>query len=147
MTRDHLLTARRVAAASLVLVLAGCTSTTTPSAPSPTSSPSAVAVVPSSPPATPTPTATPLPTSGLSCVDRTLASMSEAQRIGQVFMIGLVKDRLDATERAAVADFHFGSFAFTTQSRAGVTAITAMPARSTRRRSGDHSLITSSSGR
>ena len=61
-----------------------------------------------------------------SCVDRTLASMSEPQRIGQVFMIGLVKDKLDAAERAAVADFHFGSFAFTTQSRAGVTAIRAI---------------------
>ena len=128
MTRDHLLTARRVAAASLVLVLAGCASTTTPSAPSPTSSPSAAAVAPSGAPATPTPTptATPVPTSGPSCVDSTLASMSEAQRIGQVFMIGLVKDRLDATERAAVADFHFGSFAFTTQSKAGVTAIRAI---------------------
>jgi beta-N-acetylhexosaminidase len=49
--------------------------------------------------------------------------MTEAQRIGQVFMIGLEKDKLDATERAGVADVHFGSFAFTTQSRAGVKAI------------------------
>ena len=136
MTRDHRMTARRVAAASLVLVLAGCASTTTPSVLSPSSSPSAAAVVPSAAPstATPTSTATPLPTpietaaptAQASCVDSTLASMSEAQRIGQVFMIGLVKDKLDAAERAAVADFHLGSFAFTTQSRAGVTAIRAI---------------------
>ena len=52
--------------------------------------------------------------------------MTEAQRIGQVFMIGLEKDALNAAERAAVADFHVGSFAFTTQSRAGVKAIRAL---------------------
>ena len=134
MTRDHRMTARRVAAASLVLVLAGCASTTTPSVLSPSSSPSVAAVGPSAAPstATPTSTATPLPTptaaptAQVSCVDSTLASMSEPQRIGQVLMIGLVKDKLDAAERAAVADFHIGSFAFTTQSRAGVTAIRAI---------------------
>ena len=134
MTREYRLTARRVCAAALVLVLAGCASTTTPSATSPTSSPSAAAVPPSAPPSsatptdtlTPTPPETASPTAQLSCADSTLASMSEAQRIGQLFMIGLMKDRLDATERSAVADFHFGSFAFTTQSRAGVTAIRAI---------------------
>lgn len=136
MTRDPRLTALSIAAVSLVLVLAGCASTTTPSVIPPSPSSSAVAVASSAEPstATPTPTATPLPTpietaaptAKVSCVDSTLASMSEAQRIGQVFMIGLVKDRLDATERTAVADFHFGSFAFTTQSRAGVTAIRAI---------------------
>ena len=134
MTRDHCLTARRAAAASLVLVLAGCSSPTSPSVISPSVSPSAAAVVPSAEPSTATPTDTPLPTpvdtaaptAQASCVDRTLASMSEAQRIGQVFMIGLMKDRLDATERSAVAEFHFGSFAFTTQSKAGVTAIRAI---------------------
>jgi beta-N-acetylhexosaminidase len=133
MTRELRLSARRAAAASLVLVLAGCASTITPSATSPTSSPSAATVVPSESPTAsptdtpvPTPVDTAAPTAQLSCVDATLASMSEAQRIGQVFMIGLMKDRLDATERAAVADFHFGSFAFTTQSRAGVTAIRAI---------------------
>ena len=52
--------------------------------------------------------------------------MTEAQRIGQVFMIGLEKDALNAAERAAVADFHVGSFAFTTQSRVGVKAIRAL---------------------
>ena len=122
MTRDHRMTARRVAAAFLVLLLVGCASTTTPSVLTPSSSPSAVAVVPSAAPSTVMPPST----ATVSCVDGTLASMSEAQRIGQVFMIGLVKDRLDATERAAVADFHFGSFAFTTQSTAGVKAIRAI---------------------
>ena len=135
MTPDHRLTARRVAVATLAVMLAGCATTTTPSA----ATPSAVAVVPTAVPATETPTATAAPTpsttatpsptpvaTAQACIDSTLASMSEAQRIGQVFMIGLVKDRLDAAERAAVADYHVGSFAFTTQSKAGVTAIRAI---------------------
>jgi beta-N-acetylhexosaminidase len=49
--------------------------------------------------------------------------MTESQRIGQIFMIGLTKDRLDATERAAIAQFHFGSMTFTTQTAAGVAAV------------------------
>ena len=132
MTRDHRMTARRVAAASLVLVLAGCASTTTPSVLSPSSSPSAATVVPSAPPSTSTPTSTATPTPSptrrpeVSCVDRTLASMSEAQRIGQVFMIGLSRTSSMRPSEAAVADFHLGSFAFTTQSRAGVKAIRAI---------------------
>lgn len=115
MTPAHRLAARRVVTAWLVLMIGGCSATTTPSAPA-------------SPAATAAPTAdeTPTPTHPVSCVERTLASMTEPQRIGQVFMIGLVKDRLDATERSAVADFHFGSFAFTTQSKAGVKGIRAI---------------------
>jgi beta-N-acetylhexosaminidase len=49
--------------------------------------------------------------------------MTEAQRIGQIFMIGLVQDRLDAAERAAIAQFHFGSVSFTTRTAGGVTAV------------------------
>jgi beta-N-acetylhexosaminidase len=52
--------------------------------------------------------------------------MTEAQRIGQLFMIGLTKDRLDAAERAAVAEFHFGSMTFTTQTAEGVAAVRAV---------------------
>ena len=52
--------------------------------------------------------------------------MTESQRIGQIFMLGLTKDRLDAPERAAIAQFHFGSVAFTTQTAAGVAAVRAI---------------------
>lgn len=52
--------------------------------------------------------------------------MSEAQRIGQLFMIGLSKDRLDADERAAITLYHFGSVSFTTQTAAGVAAVRAV---------------------
>ncbi len=49
-----------------------------------------------------------------------LASLSEAQRIGQLFMVGLRKDRVDQALRNAITMFHFGSVAFTTQTAAGV---------------------------
>jgi beta-N-acetylhexosaminidase len=49
--------------------------------------------------------------------------MTESQRIGQIFVIGLTKDRLDAAEREAIAKFHFGSVTFTTQTAARVAAV------------------------
>jgi beta-N-acetylhexosaminidase len=49
--------------------------------------------------------------------------MSEAQRIGQLFMLGLIDDRLDADHRAAIARYHFGSAWYTTHTSAGVTAV------------------------
>jgi beta-N-acetylhexosaminidase len=52
--------------------------------------------------------------------------MSEPQRIGQLFMIGLRKDRLDAAEIDGIATFHFGSMTFTTHSSAGVVGIRAI---------------------
>ena len=112
---------RRVVVWGLMLTLGGC-------AASPTVSPTPAASTPaagaSAEPSTAAASASPSPatTSGgtassrpePSCAERTLAGMTEAQRIGQVFMIGLEKDVLDAAERAAVDDFHVGSFAFTT---------------------------------
>jgi beta-N-acetylhexosaminidase len=121
----------------LAVVLAGCATDTTPS-PSPvaiaspsqgaTAGPAASGQPSASPTARPTPkpTAAPTPrpsTSAASCVDRTYAAMSLAQRIGQLFMVGLAKDTLDATTRAAIAQYHFGSVVFTTQTGVGVTAI------------------------
>src|SRR6266566_854075 len=91
--------------------------TATPPSPSPVASPSTAAVEP-----TPSPVGTP----ALSCAARTLASLTEAQRIGQLFIIGLIKNRLDASERGGVANYHFGSMTFTTQSSAGVAAIRAL---------------------
>jgi beta-N-acetylhexosaminidase len=52
--------------------------------------------------------------------------MSESQRIGQLFMIGLVNDRLDATVSGAIAKYHFGSVLFTKRTAIGVTAIGAV---------------------
>jgi beta-N-acetylhexosaminidase len=52
--------------------------------------------------------------------------MTMAQRIGQLFVIGLIRDRLDDTERAAIAQFHFGSMTFTAKSFGGVAPIRAV---------------------
>jgi beta-N-acetylhexosaminidase len=49
--------------------------------------------------------------------------MTEAQRIGQLFMLGLIDDRLDADHRAAIARYHFGSVWYTTHTSAGVVAV------------------------
>ena len=65
---------------------------------------------------------TPAPT----CALKTLASMTEAQRIGQLFMVGLTDDRLTATESDAITAFHFGSVLFTRRTPVGVAAIRAV---------------------
>jgi len=52
--------------------------------------------------------------------------MTEAQRIGQLFMIGLTGDQLDATARQAIAAFHFGSVLFTKRTSVGVAAVRAV---------------------
>ena len=122
---------RRIVVTGLILTLGGCAAspTASPTAASPTA-PASPSPEPSAAAANPSPVVTPntsaSPTAEASCAERTLAGMTEAQRIGQVLMIGLEKDALNAAERAAVADFHVGSFAFTTQSRAGVKAIRAL---------------------
>jgi beta-N-acetylhexosaminidase len=113
----------RLAVAFLCVAVAGCVTV----APSPT--PSIPTAVPSSSTvATPTPTPVPtqVPTEVPSCAAQMLATLTEAQRIGQLFNIGLAKDQLDATERAAVAKYHFGSMWFTAKSSTGVAAIRAI---------------------
>jgi beta-N-acetylhexosaminidase len=52
--------------------------------------------------------------------------MSGPQRIGQLFMIGLTNDRLDAAERAAIAADHFGSMVFTKKTEEGVPGVRAV---------------------
>jgi len=52
--------------------------------------------------------------------------MTEAQRIGQLFMVGLAKDRLDAATTTAIGTWHFGSVTFTTQTSVGATAIRSL---------------------
>jgi beta-N-acetylhexosaminidase len=90
--------------------------------PTPTTSPTP-SPKPTPVPATPTPVpATPSSTPELSCVDSTLASMGEPQRIGQLFMVGLVDDQLDSTERQTIAQFHFGSVDYTRRTARGVAA-------------------------
>jgi beta-N-acetylhexosaminidase len=58
-----------------------------------------------------------------SCADTVLASMTESQRIGQLFMVGLKYDQLSSTMRSAIANYHFGSVWFSQKTSVGVTAL------------------------
>jgi beta-N-acetylhexosaminidase len=57
------------------------------------------------------------------CAARTLDSMNEGQRVGQLFLIGLSGDQLGPDELAAIETDHFGSVWFTETSEAGVSGI------------------------
>src|SRR5438034_353507 len=97
----------------LALVLSACTQTVVAS---PTTTPSATeATSPSS-----TPTAT------VECATRVLAGMTEEQRIGQLFLLGLANDQLGTGEQSAIRTHHFGSVWFVEQSAAGAPAIRAV---------------------
>jgi beta-N-acetylhexosaminidase len=52
--------------------------------------------------------------------------MTEAQRIGQLFMVGLEDDRLDAASRAAIVANHFGSVWFRAKTSIGVAGVRAI---------------------
>jgi beta-N-acetylhexosaminidase len=52
--------------------------------------------------------------------------MTERQRIGQLFMVGLAADRLGPQEIAAIASSHFGSVWFTAQTAEGVARVRAV---------------------
>src|SRR5438876_1779097 len=97
----------------LALVLSACTQTVVAS-PTPTPTPSAIT--------TPSPT----PTATVECATRVLAGMTEEQRIGQLFLLGLANDQLGAAEMNAIRSYHLGSVWFVEQSTAGVAAIRAV---------------------
>ena len=63
------------------------------------------------------------PSQAASCAASTLASLTEAQRIGQLFAVGLAHDRFDPAARDAVERDHIGSWWFTEKTSAGVDAI------------------------
>ena len=73
--------------------------------------------------ATATPTVTPAPSSALSCPRRVLASLTETQRIGQVFAVGLANDGFDPASRTALAEDGFGTWWFTRTTTVGAAAI------------------------
>jgi beta-N-acetylhexosaminidase len=98
---------------AVALLLSACITTARPSpTPSATESPNV-----------PTPTATASPTATAECAVRVLATMTEEQRIGQLFLLGLANDQLGTAEQNAIRSYHFGSVWFVEQSAAGATAI------------------------
>jgi len=126
-----------VAVASLVAACAGPAAPTASSAaPSasarPASTPAATPIAtPAATPAqtaTPAPTATPSPTpTGVpSCAQLVLTGMTEEQRIGQLFLLGLADDRLGPAELGAIRDEHVGSVWFTAQTSIGIAGVRAV---------------------
>jgi beta-N-acetylhexosaminidase len=106
---------------ALALILSACTTTARPSpTPTATENPS------NAPSATATASPTPTPTATAECAVRVLATMTEEQRIGQLFLLGLANDQLGAAEQNAIRTYHFGSVWFVEQSAAGVPTIRAI---------------------
>lgn len=77
-------------------------------------------------PAATVPSPSPTPTATLECAAQTLAGMTEDQRIGQLFLLGLADDQLGAAETTAIRTLHFGSVWFVEQSAGGVASIRAV---------------------
>lgn len=55
-----------------------------------------------------------------SCAARVFSRMTEAQRVGQLFMVGLAGDESSPALARAVSTYHFGSMLFGTNSAAGL---------------------------
>ncbi len=111
--------ARWVVLGTVLAVVAACASPLTPSSgPGSPSGPSATPV------ATPTAGAPSPPTSSpAACAQTVLAGLSEPQRVGQLFLLGLAADRLDPATAAAIAAQHLGSVWFTAQTTAGIAGV------------------------
>jgi beta-N-acetylhexosaminidase len=126
----------RILILGLAGLLAACTASTPSASPrqsslSPTTTPMATAS--HAPTLTPSPTASPSPsasaspspsaTETASCSARVLASLTETQRIGQLFAVGLADDRFSASARAAIRTYGLGSWWFDTRTSVGTAAI------------------------
>jgi len=81
----------------------------------PSASANASAAVPTSAPQAP-------------CASRVFAAMTEDQRIGQLFSLGLASDRLGTTEINMIRGDHVGSVWFVDRSYAGIAGIRAVAA-------------------
>ena len=102
-------------------------STSGPSRPPVTSSPTSAATsTPTVPTPSPVVTPSPEPTVTGDCPTDVLARLTVPQRIGQLFMFGLIHDQLDAAERDAIRRAHLGSMLFTATTNVGVDGIAAV---------------------
>jgi beta-N-acetylhexosaminidase len=115
-----------VAAGIALAVTAGCSSPPAPPAATPSAStlhPSAVTASPS--PASPSPS-TPRPS--VSCAAQVFGKLTEAQRVGQLFLVGVTGDIAGPQTTAALRQYHFGSLLLYPTPE-GVTALAAATAR------------------
>jgi beta-N-acetylhexosaminidase len=67
-----------------------------------------------------TPAPAPSPSPSSSCPDQIFSRMTEVQRVGQLFLVGIAGDPI-AEVAKAVTTYHFGSLLFGTNTTAGVT--------------------------
>jgi beta-N-acetylhexosaminidase len=74
------------------------------------------------------PAASPSAAAGMprSCADRVLARMSLAQRVGQLFVVGLAGSVLDSATAQAIRTYHFGSVSFIATDTAGVAGVASV---------------------
>ena len=93
--------------------------------PEPTAAPS---TTPAASASTNASAAVPAPTAQTPCASRVLAGMSEEQRIGQLFSLGLSNDQLGVTEVNMIRGDHIGSVWFVDRTYAGLAAIRAVTA-------------------
>ncbi len=111
-------------AAGAVLAAAGCSSAASPAATPSASSLHPPAVTTSPGPASPSPS-TPKPP--VSCAAQVFGRLTEAQRVGQLFLVGVTGDIAGPQTTAAVQQYHFGSLLLYPTSE-GVTALAAATA-------------------
>ena len=115
MTRRRRLGRGQLLGAVLAFTLIGCSSAGPSAEPSsPTSAPPSAAA--SAPPET---------SSAPSCAETVLAGMTEAQRVGQLFLVGLKDDAVTPTVSDAIRTDHLGSFWYT-RTTVGVAALKAV---------------------
>jgi beta-N-acetylhexosaminidase len=60
-----------------------------------------------------------------SCVDQVLGKLTEAQRVGQLFLVGMKSDIAGPATAAAEKEYHFGSVLFASNTTEGVKAAAA----------------------
>jgi beta-N-acetylhexosaminidase len=114
-------------AAVIVLIASACGSNGSPAPPPATTGPRPTAASPS---------ASPLP----SCAERVFDRLTLAQRVGQLFALGLANDRLGSAELEVIRSHHVGSVWFTVTTAGGASAVhevaTAVQAEATRAATG-----------
>ena len=112
-----------VAVGAALAVTAGCSSPAAPDKLAASSlRPSAVTSPPSTAPSSP---ASPSPT--VSCAAQVFGRLTEAQRVGQLFLVGVTDDIAGPQTTAALQQYHFGSLLLYSTSE-GVTALAAATA-------------------
>src|SRR5579862_6774752 len=81
-------------------------------------------LAPTAVPATPPPS--PTATTQAACANQVLRSMTKAQRIGELFALGLAKNQLGTAELSAIQNQHVGTVWFTATTTIGVAGIRAV---------------------